>query len=93
MITREWLISGRVQGVGFRYFVKEEAIRLALQGYVENLPDGKVRVLVRGEKDTVEKFLQFCKEGPPASRVEGLKEKFPETSERASPFNSFLIRY
>lgn len=93
MITREWLISGRVQGVGFRYFVKEEAIRLTLQGYVKNLPDGKVRILVHGEENTVEKFLQLCKEGPPASRVESLEERSPESSERPSSFNSFLIRY
>lgn len=93
MITREWLISGRVQGVGFRYFVKKEAIRLALQGYVENLPDGRVRVLVHGKEDIVERFLQLCKKGPSASQVEGLEEKFPETSKKATPFNSFLIRY
>jgi acylphosphatase len=63
-------ISGRVQGVGFRYFAKNKAIALHLSGWVRNLPDGTVEVLACGERRALEQFMQSLEEGPIGSRVE-----------------------
>jgi len=65
-----FLVEGRVQGVGFRYFAEAEANKLGLRGYVRNLHDGRVEVYVMGEAALLEKFRKRLEEGPPASRVE-----------------------
>lgn len=67
---RRWTISGRVQGVGFRFFAKRLADSLALSGWVRNLPDGRVEMVAGGGEDALERFEQGIKEGPPAARVE-----------------------
>jgi len=66
------LVSGRVQGVGFRYFVAGEAKRLALAGFVRNLRDGRVEAVISGESAEVEALLAACRQGPPGSRVDGV---------------------
>jgi acylphosphatase len=70
IITRHLIISGRVQGVGFRAFVHHHAEKLELDGFVRNLRDGTVEALIMGEADRVEALISACREGPPASRVE-----------------------
>ncbi|MDK2847517.1 MAG: acylphosphatase [Desulfuromonadales bacterium] len=65
-------VNGRVQGVGFRHFTYKTATRLGLTGWVRNLPDGAVEAVAEGPQTQVEKWLAALKEGPPASRVEGL---------------------
>jgi acylphosphatase len=62
-------ISGRVQGVGFRYFTVRAARRLAVAGRVRNLPDGSVEVEAAGEAPALERFLAELEHGPPGSRV------------------------
>lgn len=63
-------VYGRVQGVGFRWFVQEHATRLGLTGYVRNLPDGSVEVVAEGERSALEEFLAFVLQvGPPGARV------------------------
>ncbi|MBI2505188.1 MAG: acylphosphatase [Candidatus Latescibacteria bacterium] len=64
------LITGRVQGVGFRFFVQRQAIHYGLKGYVRNLPEGGVEVFAVGERGVLEAFLQDLKVGPPASEVD-----------------------
>lgn len=54
---RDLLYSGRVQGVGFRYATREIAARFAVAGYVQNLPDGSVRLVAEGDRDELERFL------------------------------------
>lgn len=54
---RDLLYSGRVQGVGFRYTTREIADRFAVAGYVQNLPDGRVRLVAEGETNELERFL------------------------------------
>lgn len=54
---REILFAGRVQGVGFRYTTRNIAGRFAVTGFVQNLPDGRVRLLAEGEPDEVERFI------------------------------------
>jgi acylphosphatase len=68
------VINGRVQGVGFRWFVRQAARALGLTGRVRNLPDGRVDVRVAGDPDALAQFLERMREGPPASRVTEIEE-------------------
>ena len=67
------VVSGRVQGVGYRQHAVEEAHRRGLTGWVRNLPDGRVETLAEGDKDAVEALLAWCRHGPKAARVEEMK--------------------
>ncbi len=67
------LISGQVQGVGFRYFLRGKLVELGLTGWVKNLPDGKVEAEVEGEKEKIEKIVEWCKQGPPLAKVKDVK--------------------
>jgi len=73
MPARRALVSGRVQGVGFRYFVAGEARRLGLAGFVRNLRDGRVEAVFAGDAAQVEALLDACRRGPPGSRVDGVE--------------------
>ncbi len=64
------IVSGRVQGVGFRYFTKVQANKGNLGGWVRNLPDGRVEFLALGNRKDLEWFLLQIKAGPIGSRVE-----------------------
>lgn len=63
-------VSGRVQGVMFRYFTKKKAHKLGLKGFVKNLDDGRVEIVVEGDKKYIRKFITWCKKGPIWSIVE-----------------------
>jgi len=69
-VTRYGLVSGRVQGVGFRYFVQGCARAQGLGGWARNLADGRVEVLLSGDTAAVESVQTQVAEGPPASIVE-----------------------
>lgn len=62
-------IEGLVQGVGFRYAMRREAVSNELTGWVKNLPDGRVEALFQGDKPALERMLLWCKEGPVFARV------------------------
>ena len=62
-------ISGRVQGVGFRFFVRETASEFGITGYVRNEPDGSLEVVAESEEDVLRKFLDMLWEGPRSARV------------------------
>ena len=68
-VARRYVIGGRVQGVGFRFFAEAEAAREGLHGWVQNLPDGRVEVSVEGEAESVERFERKIGHGPPGARV------------------------
>ena len=68
------LVSGRVQGVGFRWFVREAARRHRLAGWVRNRPDGSVELEVSGEDGSYREFLGALREGPPGARVDEVRE-------------------
>lgn len=68
------VVDGRVQGVGFRWFVREAARRHRLAGWVQNRPDGSVELEVEGETAACHEFLATVREGPPGARVERLRE-------------------
>ena len=79
------VITGKVQGVGYRYYVKLKAESLAIRGYVMNQLDGSVFVTVQGENTAVENFVKWCYKGPSAALVRGV-EKIPGTIEDFSEF-------
>jgi acylphosphatase len=66
-------ISGRVQGVGFRAFVADEAERRGLFGWVRNRSDGSVEAIISGEDAIVDKMVEICRRGPYGSRVANLE--------------------
>ncbi len=67
-------VSGRVQGVGFRYSARNKANRLGIKGYVKNKPDGSVVLELEGNAAQLNAMIDWCKSGPPMSRVENVKE-------------------
>ena len=69
-VARRFTISGRVQGVGFRWFAESAAAREGLHGWVRNLPDGRVEAEAEGDADAVDRFERALRHGPPAARVE-----------------------
>lgn len=71
-------ISGRVQGVAFRFFAQHEARGLGLTGWVSNLYDGRVEVVAEGEREQLEQFLAELKKGPRLARVEKVEITWEE---------------
>lgn len=72
-------ITGRVQGVGFRWFVRERARRLGLAGWVRNEPDGAVLVEVEGDAAGVGRLAEMVAEGPDGALVDGVARLSPDT--------------
>jgi acylphosphatase len=62
-------VAGRVQGVFFRSATKHNADRYNVKGWIRNLPDGRVEAVFEGEKEAVQKLIEFCKHGPSSARV------------------------
>ncbi len=71
-LARRYLISGRVQGVGFRFFVQAAAAREGLHGWVENRPDGQVAILAEGERESLDRFDHHVRRGPAGARDEAV---------------------
>ena len=67
------LVAGQVQGVSFRAYTVDEARRLGVQGWVRNLPDGRVEAEAEGEHKAVEALVAWCRHGPSAARVDGVE--------------------
>ena len=79
-------ISGSVQGIGYRYFVKSNATRLGLTGWVRNNPDGTVEALLQGEKEPIEQMVALCKKGPFLAEIKDIKITWEETKENFTDF-------
>jgi acylphosphatase len=80
-------VSGRVQGVGFRYFVLHEAVELGLEGWVANTPGGGVRCVAEGPPARLERMLERLRTGPPAAIVEHVSEVFMPATGTLGPFS------
>ncbi len=85
------IVSGKVQGVGYRASTRSQAQRLGVCGYVKNLPDGDVEIVACGEAEKVDKLLDWAKTGPSSAVVDDLKVE--HTTEVTVKSNSFKIRY
>ena len=72
-VTRRYLVAGRVQGVGFRWFTVDTAAREGLGGWVRNLPDGRVEAVAEGESESVARFEVALWRGPARARVEDVQ--------------------
>lgn len=79
-------ISGLVQGVGYRHFVRKKAQELNLTGWVCNLPDNRVEVVFQGEKTQIEKAIKECRKGPFLAEVEEVQVFWEEAKEQFSDF-------
>jgi acylphosphatase len=79
MLTRQIRVRGRVQGVGFRYALRREAARAGVRGWVRNRRDGSVEALLQGDASAVEQLVQWARHGPPAARVDELRETAVES--------------
>jgi acylphosphatase len=80
-------ISGIVQGIFFRNFVKENAERYNVKGFVRNLEDGRIEVFLEGNVDDVNKMIEICKTGPKHSQIKNVEEK----EERFQDFKTFKV--
>jgi acylphosphatase len=88
-VARRLVISGRVQGVGFRYFSSDVAAREGVTGWVRNLPDGRVEAYVEGEAEAVTRVERALRRGPPSARVASVEV---ETQEPTGRFLDFTIQ-
>ena len=85
-IARKLLISGTVQGVGFRYFTQRSAAKHQVRGYVRNLPDGRVEAWVQGNESSVAAFTNDVAAGPRFSKVTDIEELVVEPTNEYSTF-------
>ncbi len=91
VLTYEIYVSGRVQGVGYRYFTRKTAASLKVTGFVKNLPDGRVFVTAQGTKENLKQFIDYLKEGPAFARVENIQMN--QIDHTTKSFSSFEIAF
>ena len=72
------MISGRVQGVGFRHYCVQAARQHGLRGWVRNSDDGCVEVTAEGEEASLESFMRWCRRGPPGASVWACRESYAQ---------------
>jgi acylphosphatase len=89
LLARRYIVRGRVQGVGFRWFVEHEAHNLQIAGWVRNNPDSTVEVFAQGTRDQLTGLHQRLREGPRAARVEEVEVS---DAEPTSGMTSFQVR-
>ena len=80
-------INGTVQGVFYRGFIKENAEKHNVKGFVRNLEDGRVEVFLEGDNDSVDKMIELCKKGPKHSQIHSIEEK----QEKFQDFKTFKV--
>jgi acylphosphatase len=85
-VARHYIVSGEVQGVGFRFFTQRVAARHQVVGYVRNLEDGRVEVHAEGSPEAIEGFKHDLAAGPVMSRVEQVEELSVEPTGQFSTF-------
>ena len=86
MVQARLFISGLVQGVGFRRFIQKQALEMAVGGWVRNLPDGKVEVLLQGERQEVEMVIESCRQGPFMAEIEEVEIEWEEITQEHIDF-------
>lgn len=83
------IVDGRVQGVGFRYFVRENAAALGLTGWVRNLWDDRVELTAEGSREQLERLLSFVRRGPRAAFVTQVKSDWQPSSGEYKDFRVY----
>lgn len=91
-MAKHLIITGKVQGVGYRHSLREEALRLGLSGWVRNRHDGSVESMVAGEPQAVDALLAWAQRGPPAARVEAMTATTACGTDTLATFNGFEQR-
>lgn len=86
-VARRYVIAGRVQGVGYRFFAEAAAAREGVHGWVRNLPDGTVEAYVEGERESVDRVEAALRRGPGSSRVERVDVEACMPTGRATGFS------
>ncbi|MGE5242764.1 MAG: acylphosphatase [Betaproteobacteria bacterium] len=84
--ARRFVIGGRVQGVGFRFFAEDAARRENLHGWVRNRPDGRVEIAVEGDVEALLRFEGAVRHGPPAARVDEVEVEHSAPTGRDTGF-------
>jgi acylphosphatase len=85
-IARRYLVMGRVQGVGFRFFAETVALREGIHGWVRNLPTGAVEASAEGDAEAVERFERAIRHGPTGARVDHVEVEDVVPSGREAGF-------
>ncbi len=88
VVARRFLIGGRVQGVGFRMFTHARASVEGVNGYVKNLPDGRVEALVEGDREAVERVELALRRGPAGAQVETFEVEEVAPTHRVTGFTT-----
>ncbi len=82
-------VSGFVQGVGFRQFIKRKARTLRVNGWVKNLPDRRVEAMLQGRMEDVKKMILLCKKGPFLSQVQDVQVLWEESEKEYTDFEVY----
>ena len=88
-VARRFVISGRVQNVGFRYFTQNAAEREGVTGWVQNLPDGRVEAFIEGDAEAVTRVERAIRSGPRGARV---VKVYVHDEESAGTLKGFTIK-
>lgn len=88
--TYKILVSGRVQGVGFRYFSQSRASKYNIKGFIRNIYDNKVEIVCQGEEEELEQFINEVRKGPAFSVVSDIEK---EEIKKPQKYNSFDIKF
>ena len=89
-ISARLIVRGKVQGVYFRFNMRQVAVKNSVVGWVRNLPDGNVEALLEGNKEDVNQVVQWSKIGPENSRVDEVKVLYGQYT---GEYSDFIIRY
>lgn len=90
MIQLHIIVSGKVQGIGFRYFSQIKAVQYGVTGWAKNLADGSVEIVALGSKDQLDPFIEDLRIGNPFSKINHIEITESETTEN---YHSFTIKY
>ena len=90
LVRAHVIISGLVQGVFFRDHTRRRALQLGVTGWVRNLPDGRVEAVFEGDREDVQRLVEWSRQGPPAAKVDDVVVTWGEYK---GEFDSFDIRW
>lgn len=90
MMEIQCLVTGKVQGVGYRDFAQDAAAELGLFGYVKNQADGSVTLVAQGEPESLRLFVEYLHEGSPLAKVEGVGVEWRTSTKLYDDFSSLI---